>query len=114
MPQGQGYLFFKDEDEVGLVKFWNGAISHAWFFYENRPLKNQNATLVLALTRRGSDLGITTRILDKDNANAVLFERTVTDTPQVDPVFPNRAVKGRSADLTCRNTLGRSQGSDRR
>ena len=94
MPERQGYLFFKDEDEVGLVKFWNGALSHAWFFYENRPLKNQNLTLVLALTRRGSDLEITTRVLDKDNANAVLFERTVTDTPQADPVLPNRAVRG--------------------
>jgi sugar lactone lactonase YvrE len=93
-PELQGYLFCKDQDEVALMKFWNGASSHAWFFYENRPLKNRNVTLVLALTRRGSDLEITTRILDKDNANAVLFERTVTDTPQADPVLPNRAVRG--------------------
>jgi hypothetical protein len=94
MPEVQGYLFFKDQDEVALVKFWNGATSFAWFFYENRPLKNQNVTLVLALTRVGSDVKITTRVLDKDNANAVLFERTVTDTPQADPVLPNRAGRG--------------------
>jgi hypothetical protein len=93
-PELQGYVFFKDADEVALMKFWNGAITHAWFFYENRPLKNRNVTLVLALTRRGSDLEITARVLDKDNANAVLFERTVTDTPQADPVLPNRAVRG--------------------
>jgi hypothetical protein len=92
--QAQGYVFFKDEDEVALVKFWNGATSFAWFFYENRPLKNQNVTLVLALTRVGSDVKITTRVLDKDNANAVLFERTVTDTSQADPVLPNRAARG--------------------
>ncbi|MBI2925633.1 MAG: hypothetical protein HYY24_08010 [Verrucomicrobia bacterium] len=94
MPQGQGYLFFKDGDEVAFLKFWNGATSFAWFFYENRPLKNQNVTLVLALTRVGSDVRINTRVLDKDNANAVLFDRTVTDTPQADPVLPNRAAKG--------------------
>jgi hypothetical protein len=29
-----------------------------------------------------------------DNANAVLFERTVTDTPQADPVLPSRAPDG--------------------
>jgi sugar lactone lactonase YvrE len=68
--------------------------SPTWFSYENRPLKNQNVTLVLALKRVGSDVKITARVLDKDNANAVLFERTVTDTPQADPVLPNRAVRG--------------------
>ncbi len=33
-------------------------------------------------------------MLDKDNANTVLFERTVIDTPQADPVLPDRAVEG--------------------
>lgn len=94
LPGGQGYAFFKDQDEVALLKFWNGATSLAWFFYENRPIKNQNVTLVLALTRVGSDVKITTRVLDKDNANAVLFEHSVTDTPQADPVLPNRSVRG--------------------
>ena len=93
-PESQGYAFFKDQDEVALVKWYNGAGSIAWFFYENRPLKNQNVTLVFALTRVGSDLRITTRVLDKDNANAVLFDRTVIDTPQADPVLPNRTARG--------------------
>jgi len=91
---GKGYALWKDQDEVALLKFWNGAGSFAWFFYENRPIKNQNVTLVLALTHVGADVRVTTRILDKDNAYAVLFERTVTDTPQADPVLPNRAVRG--------------------
>ena len=69
---------------------YNGTESLASFFWENLPLKNQNVTLVLSLTPRGSDLRITTRVLDKDNANAVLFERTVTDTPQADPGSPQR------------------------
>ncbi|MBI4325337.1 MAG: hypothetical protein HY674_08750 [Chloroflexi bacterium] len=76
------------------MKFYDGADSLAWFFYENRPLKNQNVTLALALTRVGSDVQINTRVLDKDNAKAVLFERAVIDTPQADPVLPTRAVRG--------------------
>ncbi len=91
---GSGYQFFKDEDEIGLLKFYNGATSYAWFFYTNQPIKNQNVTLVLALTRDGSNVKINTRVLDKENANAVLFDRTLTDTPQADPALPNRAVRG--------------------
>jgi hypothetical protein len=100
--QGQGYIFFKDQDEIELAKFWNSASSVAVFFYENLPLKNQNVTLVLALTRRGSNVEITTRVLDKDNANAVLYTRTVTDTPQADPVLPSGTVRGMAslADLS--------------
>ena len=98
---GHGYLFCKDEDEVWLAKFYNTGSSGAWFFVVNQPIKNQNVTLVLALTRVGSDVMINTRVLDKDNANAVLFDRTVTDTPQSDPVLPDRAYKGMNggADL---------------
>ncbi len=93
-PYAATYGFFKGSDGVGLLKAWNWATSWAWFFYESRPLKNTNVTLVLALTRRGSNLEIRTRILDKDNGNAVLFDRLVIDTPQSDPVLPSRAVWG--------------------
>jgi hypothetical protein len=91
---GSGYMFFKDDDEIALLKFYNGATSFAWFFYTNQPIAKQNVTLVLSLTRRGSNVDITTRVLDKQNANAVLFDHTVTDTPQADPVLPNGAVRG--------------------
>ncbi len=94
LPEGLGYVFFKDQDEVAMCKFYNGATALAWFFYENRPLKNENVTLVLALTRRGSNVEITTRVLDKDYDNLVLFERTVTDTPEADPVLPSGTVRG--------------------
>lgn len=93
LPQGQGYILFKDQDEIALCKFYNGANALAWFFYESRALKNENVTLVLALARRGSNLEITTRVLDEDNANALLFERTVTDTPQADPVLPDGSMR---------------------
>lgn len=91
---GNGYMFSKDEDELWLMKFYDGATKFAWLFYTNQPLKNENVTLVLALTRAGTNLNITTRVLDKDNSNSVLFERTVTDTPKADPVLPSRTVNG--------------------
>ena len=61
---------------------------------------------MLALTRRGSNLDITTRVLDKRNANAVLFEHTVTDTPQADPVLPTAPSEDSSARLTRREIPG--------
>ena len=92
--EGKGYWVLMDQDELVLLKFYNSATALACFFYENRPLKNENVTLVLALSRRGIHVEITTRVLDKDNGNAVLFERTVTDTPEADPVLPSRTVRG--------------------
>jgi hypothetical protein len=91
---GSGYMLSKAEDWISLLKFYNGASSYAYFFYTNQPVKNQNVTLILALTRDGSNVKIASRVLDKDNANAILFDRTVTDTPQADPVLPNRAAGG--------------------
>jgi hypothetical protein len=89
-----GYFFVKDQNEIGLLKGWNNGMNWAFLFWTNVLVKNENVTLVLALTRVGSDLKITTRVLDKDSANAVLFERTTTDTPAADPALPNRTVKG--------------------
>jgi hypothetical protein len=93
---GYGYTFNKAVDGLWLTKFYygNGVMNFACFLYVNQPLKNENVTLVLALTRAGPNLNITTRVLDKDNGNAVLFDRTVTDTPKADPVLPSRTVKG--------------------
>ncbi len=88
---GTGYVFWKDPDEVALMKYYNQntpSVSLAWFFYQtNQPIKNQNVTLVLALTRLDPNLRIDLRVLDKDNNNALLFEETVIDTPQADPVL---------------------------
>lgn len=94
-PEAAGYGVFKDANRIGLLKFWNWASSGAWFFYDSAPpLKNENVTLILALTRRGSNLEINTRVLDKDNSNAVLYDRTVTDTPAADPALPSGSVSG--------------------
>jgi hypothetical protein len=86
--RGNGYMFNKGGDGLSLMKFYNNASAYAWFFYTNQSLKNENVTLVLALTRAGTNLNITTRVLDKDNGNAVLFDRTITDTPKADRVLP--------------------------
>lgn len=91
---GYGYMFNKGGDGLSLTKFYNGATELAHFFYTNQPLKNENVTLVLALTRAGTNLNITTRVLDKDNSNSVLFERTITDTPNADPVLTNYTAGG--------------------
>ncbi len=89
-----GYMFNKGGDGLSLMKFYNGATKFAWFFSANQPLKNANVTLVLALTRVGTNLNVTTRVLDKDNGDAVLFDRTITDTPKADPVLPSYTVGG--------------------
>jgi len=91
---GNGYMFNKNENGLSLMKFYAGATKFAWFFSTNQPLKNENVTLVLALTRAGTNLNITTRVLDKDNGNAVLFDRTVLDTPKADPVLPSYTAGG--------------------
>ncbi len=93
---GNGYMFNKGANGLSLVKFYDAvsAVNFAWFFSTNQPLKNENVTLVLALTRAGTNLNITTRVLDKDNGDAVLFERTVIDTPQADEVLPSYTAGG--------------------
>jgi hypothetical protein len=86
-PEGRAYALFMDEDEIMLAKAWvPPTLSVAFFFHEARAVKNQNVTLVLSLTRRGEDIRIETRVLDKDGGGAVLFERSVIDSPLSDPV----------------------------
>lgn len=88
---GAGYQFFKDQDQIALSKYYNfyTVPKIAWFFYQtNQPIKNDNVTLVFALTRIDPNLRIDIRVLDKDNNNALLFEHSVMDTPEADTVFP--------------------------
>jgi hypothetical protein len=88
------YSFFKDQDEVLLFKLQNSPLIFTTFFYEYIPFKNENVILVFSLTQAGSDVIISTTVLDKDNENSVLFERRIIDTPAVEPSMPNRSVKG--------------------
>jgi hypothetical protein len=93
---GIGYIYGKSQHNVWLAKWLGGGGNNpfCYFFYEHDQITNQNITLVLALTRLGSSLSIKTHVLDRNNGNAVLFERTVTDTPQIDPTVPNRSADG--------------------
>jgi hypothetical protein len=77
-----GYGFAKSTTDVLLTK----GISR-YFVADDGPtaeLKNDNITLVLRLAVRDGNVVITGRALDKDNNNAVLWERTIVDTPAAD------------------------------
>jgi hypothetical protein len=86
---GSVYLLlrFDDQDESG--KFYIFGISYdarpmLWDFRDEASVANQNVQLSLIATAAGPNLILNTRILDLDNGGAVLFERTVVDTPEPD------------------------------
>ena len=56
-----------------------------YFIQEATPtLKQNNVTMVLTLTGKGADVIINVKVLDKDANNAVVYEKTVIDTPAAD------------------------------
>lgn len=74
-----GYSLAKDMTDVLVTKGLN-----KYFLNEATPLKNENVTMVLSLTGQGTSVIINAKILDKDNGNAVIFDRTYTDTIAAD------------------------------
>lgn len=80
-----GYALIKGHDFIHLCK---PSLSvpgiHGQFFHERVLIKNTNVVLVLAVTRLNPNVILTVRVLDKENRNAVLYERSVVDTPNVD------------------------------
>jgi len=82
LGRSQIYILYKGRDFVQLAK-WLGT-GMAVFFHEQQAVKNANVVLSLALTRTDPRLALTARVLDKDNQEAVLYQRTVVDTPQAD------------------------------
>lgn len=76
----QGYGLVKSSAAILVSKGVN-----KYFLQEAHPeIKNNNVTLALNLERRGTSVIINTRIYDKDNNNAVLFDRTFIDTDAAD------------------------------
>ena len=76
-----GYGFAKSTTDILITK------GIGKYFYNENPsptIKNDNVTLVLSLTGRGTSVIITAKVLDKDNNNAVIFEKTVVDTAGAD------------------------------
>jgi hypothetical protein len=55
-----------------------------YFVNDATNLKQDNTTLVLRLTARGGSVVIQGQVLDKDDNNAVIWEKTVADTPAAD------------------------------
>jgi hypothetical protein len=68
----------------GIASVGSGLV-FARLFHEVAPVKMSNVTLALALTGVGDSVRITGKVLDKENNDGVLIERTVMDTPGVDP-----------------------------
>jgi hypothetical protein len=81
---GRFYAFFKGRDFSFLLK-WSG--SPSIFACDRVATPNSNVVLALALTRVQPNLVITARVLDKANPNVVLYQRSVVDTPNVDPTL---------------------------
>jgi hypothetical protein len=73
-----GYGFAKSTTDILVTK------GVGKYFYNQNPepaLKNDNVTMVLSLTGQGGNVVINAKLLDKDDNNAVLFEKTFVDTP---------------------------------
>ncbi|MDB6041173.1 MAG: hypothetical protein JWM99_5014 [Verrucomicrobiales bacterium] len=73
-----GYGFAKSTTDILVTKGIG-----KYFYNQNPPdpLKNENVTMVLSLTGQGSNVVINARLLDKDDGNKVIFEKTFIDTP---------------------------------
>lgn len=82
-PTYESYLLILGPDFLAIAKWMAGAA--AIFSCDKVTVKNTNVVLSLAMTRTGTNLILTARLLDKDNQDAALHERSVVDTPQVDP-----------------------------
>jgi hypothetical protein len=77
------YVFAKSRNWV----FMGRGVGHnaTVFWLDNTvQLSAQNVRLSLRLTRDGANMIVTTRVLDKESQNAVVFERSFVDTPGVD------------------------------
>lgn len=95
-----GYALIKDDDEIWLTKYqWVTCGANAPFFYEQQPIRNEGITLSLELKRVGASLELTSRVLDTEDPGLVLFERTVNDTPAVDPTVASFRGYAWSAEL---------------
>jgi hypothetical protein len=95
-----GYALIKGHDFIHLCK---PSLSvpgiHGQFFHEIVPIKNTNVVLALAVTRVNPNVILTARVLDKENNNAVLYERSVVDTPSIDRTLTQAEMEAASGML---------------
>lgn len=77
-----GYSFAKDINDLlfakGLSKYFSETTEGEWVDRE------ENIRLVLSMTGSGNSVEVTTKVLDLENNQTVLFKETVTDTPEAE------------------------------
>ncbi len=82
VSQLNGYSLAKDGNDVllakGLNKYFFDITEGDWI---DSP---ENITLSLTMTGKGESVEVTTRVFDIENNNAMVFEKTVVDTPEAD------------------------------
>jgi hypothetical protein len=74
-----GYGFAKSESDTLLTKG-----IRKYFIDDTASVKSANVTLVLTLTVENGNVTVRGRVLDKDNNNQVLWDKTFVDTPAAD------------------------------
>ncbi len=75
-----GYGIAKSETDILITK----GIGNYFIDDDTEPRKNSNMALVLSLLTRGGNVYITGQVLDKDDGEAVIWERTFVDTSAAD------------------------------
>jgi len=77
-----GYSFAKDINDLlfakGLSKYFSETTEGEWVDRE------ENIRLVMSMTGSGNSVEVTTKVLDLENNQTVLFKETVTDTPEAE------------------------------
>jgi hypothetical protein len=81
----RGYGVFLDKDTLVLAKRANTPLQ-LFFLTNGTPVRVSNVKLVVSMTGVQSDVLLKFRILDNNNAGAVIFEREYRDTPGQDPL----------------------------
>ena len=93
------YVLFKGHDFIHLCKpSLSVAERHGHFFHERVLTRDTNVVMALAVTRVSPNVILTTRVLDKENNNAVPSERSVVDTPNVDRTLTQAEMEAASGN----------------
>jgi hypothetical protein len=99
---GKEYVFYLAQAGAGLHQGTPASPLTIFWWDNSVHLARTNVVLSVSLTRDQVNLIITTRVLDKANQNAVLFERSFVDTPSLDPSLTTAQFRA----LTGLTTLG--------
>jgi hypothetical protein len=90
------YVFHKGRDGLALTKWLGPWEDFALLYYERTLVRNTNIILSFAATRAQTNVILTGRVLDRENPDTVLYERTFVDTPQADPALTSAELEALS------------------